>query len=693
MYPAFTNDRPEPGAGPDLALLRARRQREEFLSHFGFREAPFGVTPDPGFLFFSAGHRNALQAMINSIESNLGFTVLLGEPGLGKTTLLFQLLAHYRDCARTAFVFLTQCKPHDLIRYIAAELELPGVHHDEVSLHHRLNETLLKEAHAGRKVLIIIDEAQNLHHATLEAIRLLSGYETPSAKLLHIVLAGSARLGETLLTSKLSPLAQRVTTVCRLQPLSAEEIRAYVSFRLGIAGFSNAEDLFPAESLAAIADKSGGVPRLVNSICSRALLLAFASGERQVSCEVVQQAARELDLSESGGSNSTVSKPIPQPEKPDLISRLETEKPDLLSQLADEMAAEKSAVQGPYKLKQALPQPRLDEKPPEVRAEEAVDAELASSLKQRLYSRPPDKTTPAKSRDQGQLVGATPGRQHSAVRLRIPKLRRFTTAGLKPGRSAVWLAALIVLALGLWTGWHELGTKLFASGQSSQGVKAQAVSTENQEANARPAPENQEISARSPSAPPSSAPGVPDATGKENAEPTDQRRLIGAARSHVASPVAETPPETLVSSKTSLLSSRSAEPAPPVNIASFSGASGDLPLARPPVSLPQLDASTSSNQSPNAPRISSLKPTKVVQPEYPKLARLKRVEGEVLLELEVDPKGNVQGVRTLSGNPLLKQAAEEAARHWRYSPAQGPSSGLSVTQVRFNFKLNAEDRK
>jgi TonB family protein len=673
MYPAFTNDCPEPGAAPDLALLRARRQREEFLSHFGFREAPFGVTPDPGFLFFSAGHRNAFQAMVNSIESNLGFTVLLGEPGLGKTTLLFQLLAQYRDCARTAFVFLTQCKPHDLIRYIAAELELPGVQHDEVSLHQRLNETLLKEAHAGRKVLIIIDEAQNLHHSTLEAIRLLSGYETPSAKLLHIVLAGSARLGETLLTSRLSPLAQRITTVCRLQPLNAEEIKEYVIFRLGIAGFSNAEGLFPAESLAAIADKSGGVPRLVNSICSRALLLAFASGERQVSCEVVQQAARELDLSESGGRNSMVSKPLPQ-----------TEKPDLLSQLADEMAAEKSAVQGPYKLKQVLPQPRLVEEPG-VRAEEVEDAELANSLKQRLYSRPPDKTTPAKSRDQGQAVSTVPSKQPSAVRLRIPKLTKFTTARLKHSRSAVWLAALIVLALGLWMGRHQLGTKLLASGQNSQGVKAEPVSTENQDANVRPASENQEPGVHSPSAPPAN---VPDATGAQNTEPTGQRQ-VGAAKSHVV----ETLPETLVPSRTSRLSSRQAEPAPPVNIASISGASGDLPLVQPPVSLPRLDAPGATNQSPNVPRISSQKPTKVVQPEYPKLAKLKRVEGEVLLELEVDSKGNVHGVRTLSGNPLLKQAAEEAARHWRYSPSQEQSSGPSVTQVRFNFKLNAEARK
>src|SRR6185312_8705356 len=301
MYPTFKSDGQERGPAVDLAFLRARREIDEFLSYFGFRESPFGVTPDPGFLFMSRRHREALDAMIQAIESNLGFTVLLGEPGLGKTTLLFQLLAQYRDSARTAFIFLTRCKPNDLLRYLASELELPGLNRDEVAFHQRLNDLLVREAQAGRKVLIILDEAQNLNHASLESIRLLSGFESPSSKLLHVFLAGSGRLGETLQAAKQSPLAQRISTLCRLEPLNAEEVGEYVRFRLGITGANDIRGLYPADAVDELATQSGGVPRMVNSISYHALWLAFSRGEHHLSAELVREAARDLDLSTSNG--------------------------------------------------------------------------------------------------------------------------------------------------------------------------------------------------------------------------------------------------------------------------------------------------------------------------------------------------------------------------------------------------------
>jgi general secretion pathway protein A len=258
MYAASTSNGrgPMPGSGSGVA----REHNGAFLRHFGFRQSPFGVTPNPAFLFSSRMHRAALQSMVQSIESNLGFTVLLGNPGMGKTTLLLQLLTQYRDSARTAFIFQTQCRRYELLRYLASELELP-VNQDEVSLHQRLKEMLLNEARAGRKVLIFIDEAQNLHHSSLEAVRLLSDFETASTKLLHIILAGSSALGETLLHPGLSQLAQRVSTVCRLEPLSAEEVKSYVTFRLRVAGCEVADTLFSPEALAEVASRSEGIPR------------------------------------------------------------------------------------------------------------------------------------------------------------------------------------------------------------------------------------------------------------------------------------------------------------------------------------------------------------------------------------------------------------------------------------------------
>src|SRR5215472_3544220 len=199
MYSTSMSNAVERSGMPAPSSLGAREQGEKLLRYFGLRESPFGVTPNPAFLFSSRMHRAALQSMIQSIESNLGFTVLLGGPGMGKTTLLLQLLTQYRDSARTAFIFQTQCKRYDLLRFLAWELELPEVKNDEVALHQSLKEMLVNEAHAGRKVLIFIDEAQNLRHASLEAIRLLSDFETARAKLLHIILAGSAQLGEMLL--------------------------------------------------------------------------------------------------------------------------------------------------------------------------------------------------------------------------------------------------------------------------------------------------------------------------------------------------------------------------------------------------------------------------------------------------------------------------------------------------------------
>jgi general secretion pathway protein A len=162
-------------------------------------------------------------------------------------------------------------------------------------------------------VLIFIDEAQNLQHSSLEAIRLLSDFETARAKLLHIILSGSARLGEMLLTPELSQLAQRISTVCRLEPLSPREVNSYITFRLRVAGCKVAESLFSPESLTEAAEQSEGVPRVVNSICHRALSLAYSIGERRVSAMLVRQAARDLDLSRSPGAiNSSVAGPLPR---------------------------------------------------------------------------------------------------------------------------------------------------------------------------------------------------------------------------------------------------------------------------------------------------------------------------------------------------------------------------------------------
>src|ERR1700683_956379 len=161
-----------------------------FLEYYGFREQPFGVTPDPRFLYLSPAHREALASLYYGIESGRGFLALIAKPGMGKTTLLFQLLEKFRDNARTALFCQTQCSSRQLMRFLLAELGSDRDEQDSVRMHDELNKILLQEARAGRRVIIVIDEAQNLHSSVLETIRLLSNFETPKAKLLQIILAG-----------------------------------------------------------------------------------------------------------------------------------------------------------------------------------------------------------------------------------------------------------------------------------------------------------------------------------------------------------------------------------------------------------------------------------------------------------------------------------------------------------------------
>src|ERR1700756_2321646 len=155
-----------------------------FLDFYRLREQPFGVTPDPRFLYFSAAHREALASLFYGIETGRGFLSLVAEPGMGKTTLLFQLLKRWKGFVHSAFLFQTQCDSKELIRYLLADLGLNNDGEDMVRMHSELNEFLFRETKAGRRVVAFIDEAQNLSDSALETVRLLSNFEAPDRKLL-----------------------------------------------------------------------------------------------------------------------------------------------------------------------------------------------------------------------------------------------------------------------------------------------------------------------------------------------------------------------------------------------------------------------------------------------------------------------------------------------------------------------------
>jgi general secretion pathway protein A len=262
--------------------------------YFGFHEDPFGATPDPRFLYQSHTHREALASLQYGFHSNRGFTALIAPPGMGKTTLLFRFLDDIRKSARSVFLFETQCEPRELIGYILRDLGItPG--RDCVEMHEQLNGVLVAEARAGRKFVVVIDEAQNLSDAALETVRLLTNFETSQAKLMQIVLAGQPQLSDKLMNASLEQLRQRISTICRLEAFSKKETIDYIHHRLKLAGYSG-EPLLTADALNLIAEASQGIPRMVNNLCFNALSLCRALKRKQVDGGIVAEVIADQQL-------------------------------------------------------------------------------------------------------------------------------------------------------------------------------------------------------------------------------------------------------------------------------------------------------------------------------------------------------------------------------------------------------------
>jgi general secretion pathway protein A len=267
-----------------------------FLKFFGLTEQPFGVTPDPRFLYLSAAHREALASLYYGIEANRGFLGLIAQPGMGKTTLLFHLLEKFRTSAHTAFVFQTQCNSREFMRFLLAELGYEGDTQDFVRLHEEFNRRLLQEARAGKRMIVVIDEAQNLAPEVLETVRLLSDFETPRAKLMHIILSGQPQLGDKLASPGMAQLRQRVSILHGLEPLTFSEVKKYIEHRLKVAGYSG-PPLFVPQAYESIAEFTKGIPRNVNNFCFNALSLACALQKKVVDAEVVKEVITDLDIS------------------------------------------------------------------------------------------------------------------------------------------------------------------------------------------------------------------------------------------------------------------------------------------------------------------------------------------------------------------------------------------------------------
>lgn len=281
---------------------------------YGLKHEPFGVTPDPRYLFPTATHREALASLRYGIEAGRGFLTLIARPGMGKTTLLFRLIENLRGSARTVFLFQTVCNPVDLMRYLFQDLGIDTPGHDMVRMHRELNQILLREASAGRRFVLIIDEAQNLSEPVLETARLLSNFETPTSKLIQIILAGQPELAGKLGRKSLSQLRQRISIFSRLEPFSPAETFAYIHHRLGVAGHDGFP-LFTRAALDLIAEHSEGIPRNINSLCSNSLCLGFALDQTLIGADIVREVIADLCVS-SPAPKASWTAPVPEPEPP-----------------------------------------------------------------------------------------------------------------------------------------------------------------------------------------------------------------------------------------------------------------------------------------------------------------------------------------------------------------------------------------
>lgn len=265
------------------------------LDFYELREHPFGVTPNPHYLYFSPVHSEALASLLYGIETGRGFLSLVAEPGTGKTTLLFQLLQRWRGYVHSAFLFQTQCNSRELIRYLLNDLGLKSDGEDIVRMHSELNEFLFRQKLAGKQVVVFIDEAQNLSDTVLETVRLLSDFEATDKKLLQIVLAGQPELANRLSHPGLAQLRQRIAVQARLEALVPSEVVRYVHHRLQVAGRPE-PGLFTPGALELIAERSRGIPRLINNLCFGALSLGFALQSEEITSDAVRRAAADLLL-------------------------------------------------------------------------------------------------------------------------------------------------------------------------------------------------------------------------------------------------------------------------------------------------------------------------------------------------------------------------------------------------------------
>jgi len=274
-----------------------------YLEYYGLLRSPFEMTPDPAFLYLGEAHREGLATLVYGVQARKGFVLLTGEVGTGKTTLLHALLSKLDANTTAAFLFNPRLEPLDFFHMLFDEFGIEERCRTKAEYLVALNRFLIERLEQDRPTLLIVDEAQNLSPEMLEEVRLLSNLETPTSKLIQIMLVGQPELNDMLARPSLRQLRQRIVLRHHLRPFDEKETAAYVEERLRLAGYTGS-GVFDRGALREVHAVSGGIPRLLNILCDGALLLGYSRDLPVLGRAQVREVAQDLALPGAGGEQA-----------------------------------------------------------------------------------------------------------------------------------------------------------------------------------------------------------------------------------------------------------------------------------------------------------------------------------------------------------------------------------------------------